>query len=95
MKPYRATLRLLYDYDRALVEVIQFLDSHRHSNEPVRETVDTLLNHSDKLKNRLISSVNRLYFVYKSSIFFGNISLILLDFRYSKKRIQKTDSKRE
>ena len=50
MKPYRATLRLLHDYDRALVEVIQFLDSHRHSDEPVRDTVDTLLNHSDKLK---------------------------------------------
>ena len=50
MKPYRATLRLLYDYDRALVEVIQFLDSHSHSDEPVRETVDKLLNHSDDLK---------------------------------------------
>jgi predicted nucleic-acid-binding protein len=50
MKPYRATLRLLHDYDRALVEVIQFLDSYKHSNEPVRDTVDTLLNHSDKLK---------------------------------------------
>ena len=50
MKPYRATLRLLYDYDRALVDVIQFLDSHKHSAEPVRETVDKLLNHSDKLK---------------------------------------------
>ena len=50
MKPYRATLRLLYDYDRALVDVIQFLDSHKHSDEPVRETVDKLLNHSDKLR---------------------------------------------
>ena len=50
MKPYRATLRLLYDYDRALVDVIQFLDSHKHSNQPIRETVDKLLNHSDKLK---------------------------------------------
>ena len=50
MRPYRATLRLLHDYDRALVEVIQFLDSHRHSDEPVRETVDKLLNHSDRLK---------------------------------------------
>ena len=50
MKPYRATLRLLFDYDRALVDVIQFLDSHKHSDEPVRETVDKLLNHSDKLK---------------------------------------------
>ena len=50
MKPYRATLRLLYDYDRALVDVIQFLDSHKHSNQPIRETVDKLLNHSDDLK---------------------------------------------
>ena len=40
MKPYRATLRLLHDYDWALVEVIRFLDSHKHSDEPVRETVD-------------------------------------------------------
>jgi len=53
MKEYRATLRLLYDYDRALVEVIQFLDSHRHSDEPVRETVDKLLNHSDRLKKEV------------------------------------------
>ena len=50
MKPYRATLRLLFDYDRVLVDVIQFLDSHKHSNEPVREKVDKLVNHSDQLK---------------------------------------------
>ena len=50
MKPYRATLRLLFDYDRVLVDVIQFLDSHKHSNQPIRETVDKLLNHSDDLK---------------------------------------------
>ena len=50
MKPYRATLRLLYDYDRALVEVIQFLDSHGHSDEKVWEAVDKLLNHSVDLK---------------------------------------------
>ena len=49
MKPYRATLRLLHDYDWALVEVIQFLDSHGHSDEPVREAVDKVLNHSDEL----------------------------------------------
>ena len=49
MKPYRATLRLLYDYDRALVDVIQFLDSHKHSNTPVREAVDKILNHSEDL----------------------------------------------
>ena len=50
MKPYRATLRLLHDYDQALVDVIQFLDTIKHSNHPVRETVDKLLNHSDDLK---------------------------------------------
>ncbi len=50
MKPYRATLRLLHDYDWALVEVIRFLDSHGHSDEKVRENVDKLLNHSDDLK---------------------------------------------
>ena len=50
MKPYRATLRLLHDYDRALVDVIQFLDAIKHSNHPVREKVDKLLNHSDDLK---------------------------------------------
>ena len=50
MKEYKATLRLLYDYDRALVNVIQFLDSHKHNNQPIRETVDKLLNHSDDLK---------------------------------------------
>ena len=38
MKPYRATLRLLHDYDWALVEVIQFLDSHGHSDELYRDS---------------------------------------------------------
>ena len=52
MKPYRATLRLLYDYDRALVDVIQFLDSHKHSNTPVREAVDKILNHSEDLTRK-------------------------------------------
>ena len=50
MKPYRATLRLLQDYDWMLVDVIRFLDSHGHSDEKVRENVDKLLNHSDDLK---------------------------------------------
>ena len=36
----KATIELLEKQHRALVEVIQFLDSHKHSNEPVRETVD-------------------------------------------------------
>ena len=46
----KATIKLLEKQHDALVQVIQFLDSHKHSDEPVRETVDTLLNHSDKLK---------------------------------------------
>ena len=46
----KATIELLKKQHAALVQVIQFLDSHRHSDEPVRETVDKLLNHSDKLK---------------------------------------------
>ena len=45
----KATIELLEKQHRALVEVIQFLDSHKHSNEPVRETVDKVLNHSDEL----------------------------------------------
>ena len=42
----KATIELLEKQHRALVEVIQFLDSHKHSNEPVRETVDKVLNGS-------------------------------------------------
>ena len=46
----KATIKLLEKQHAALVQVIQFLDSHKHSDEPVRETVDKLLNHSDDLK---------------------------------------------
>ena len=42
----KATIELLEKQHRALVEVIQFLDSHKHSNEPVREAVDKVLNGS-------------------------------------------------
>jgi len=45
----KKTIELLKKQHNALVEVIQFLDSHRHSNTPVRETVDKVLNHSDEL----------------------------------------------
>ena len=45
----KATIELLEKQHAALVQVIQFLDSHKHSNEPVRETVDKVLNHSDEL----------------------------------------------
>jgi hypothetical protein len=45
----KATIELLQKQQAALVEVIQFLDSKNHSNEPVREAVDKVLNHSDEL----------------------------------------------
>ena len=45
----KATIKLLEEQHAALVQVIQFLDSHRHSDEPVREAVDKVLNHSDEL----------------------------------------------
>ena len=45
----KATIELLEKQHAALVQVIQFLDSHRHSDEPVRKAVDKVLNHSDEL----------------------------------------------
>ena len=45
----KATIELIKKQHAALVEVIQFLDSNKHSNTPVRETVDKLLNHSEDL----------------------------------------------
>ena len=45
----KATIKLLEKQHNALVQVIQFLDSHKHSNTPVREAVDKILNHSEDL----------------------------------------------
>ena len=45
----KATIKLLEEQHAALVQVIQFLDSKNHSDEPVREAVDKVLNHSDEL----------------------------------------------
>jgi hypothetical protein len=45
----KATIELIKKQQAALVEVIQFLDSKNHSDEPVREAVDKVLNHSDEL----------------------------------------------
>ena len=42
----KATIELLEKQHNALVQVIQFLDSHGHSDEPVREAVDKVLNGS-------------------------------------------------
>ena len=45
----KKTIELIDEQHAALVQVIQFLDSHKHSNEPVRAAVDKVLNHSDEL----------------------------------------------
>ena len=43
------TIELIKKQDDVLVDVIRYLDSHGHSDTPVREAVDTILNHSKKL----------------------------------------------
>ena len=40
------TIELIDEQHATLVQVIQFLDSHKHSNTPVREAVDKVLNGS-------------------------------------------------
>ena len=40
----KATKFIIEKQNDALVEVIQFLDSHGHSDTEVRETVDRILN---------------------------------------------------
>ena len=49
-----ATIELLKKQDEVLVKVIQWLDSHsdkegRHSDKPIREIVDHILNHEKEL----------------------------------------------
>ena len=46
------TNELIDEQHSALVQGIQFLDSHKHSNEPVREAVDKILNHSEDLTRK-------------------------------------------
>jgi len=38
------TIKLIDEQHAALVDVIQWLDSNGHSNKPIRETVDKVLN---------------------------------------------------
>jgi hemerythrin len=45
----KKTIELLDEQHAALVQVIQFLDRKGHSDEPVREVVDKILNHSRRL----------------------------------------------
>jgi hypothetical protein len=46
----KATIQLLEKQHDALVEVIYWLDSNKHSNKPIREIVDQVLNHEKKLE---------------------------------------------
>ena len=48
----KATIKLLEKQHAALVQVSEFLDSHKHSNEPVRAAVDKILNHSEDLTRK-------------------------------------------
>tara|TARA_B110001454_G_scaffold208051_1_gene220112 strand:+ start:111 stop:308 length:198 start_codon:yes stop_codon:yes gene_type:complete len=45
----KKTIELLKKQDDVLVDVIRYLDSHGHSDTPIREAVDKILNHSDTL----------------------------------------------
>ena len=40
----KKTIKLIDEQHAALVQVIQWLDSNGHSNKPIRETVDKVLN---------------------------------------------------
>jgi len=49
----KATIQLLEKQHDALVQVIHWLDSHRegrHSDKPIREVVDHILNHERDLE---------------------------------------------
>ena len=43
------TIELLQKQHDVLVDVIQYLDNTKQSNTKIREAVDEILNHSDKL----------------------------------------------
>ena len=45
----KATIELLQKQHNVLVDVIQYLDSTKQSNTKIREAVDEILNHSEKL----------------------------------------------
>ena len=45
----KSTIELLKNQHHVLVEMIHWLDSNKHSNTPIRELVDQVLNHEKKL----------------------------------------------
>ena len=53
----KKTNERIFKQHSALVDVIQWLDANGHSNEPIRETVDRVLNGSTW--NRLEEDSNR------------------------------------
>mgnify|MGYP003118234542 CR=1 FL=1 len=56
-KIMKKTNERIFKQHSALVDVIQWLDANGHSNEPIRETVDRVLNGSTW--NRLEEDSNR------------------------------------
>jgi hypothetical protein len=46
---FDSTIKLIREQHYALVEVIQYLDSTKQSNTKIREKVDNILNHEEKL----------------------------------------------
>jgi len=46
----KKTIELIKKQDDVLVDVIRYLDSHGHSDTPVREAVDKILNFEKDLK---------------------------------------------
>ena len=57
------TIKLLEEQHNVLVQVIQFLDRNRHSDTPVREAVDKILNHSDKLHKGSETELTKISYV--------------------------------
>ena len=57
----KATQEIIQKQHAALVEVIQFLDSHGHSDTEVRETVDRILNSRsfDELKEESAQEIKQ------------------------------------
>ena len=63
-----ATIELLKKQDEVLVKVIQWLDSHsdkegRHSDKPIRETVDHILNHEKELHKQVEMELTKISLV--------------------------------
>ena len=56
----KKTNERIFKQHAALVDVIQWLDANGHSNEPIRETVDRVLNYS---RNKILLMLWGLFLV--------------------------------